>query len=122
VSAASTTRLPVIRPERVAAPVPAADDDDAAMRDRVLLRDLIGGPASFVQPRTTWSRHVSASRGPTVVVTALIVSRGDSNDEPGAPLRRLRLRVESDPARQLENSLQNDDCGGSEDELASASQ
>ncbi len=41
----------VVRAERVATAVPAPDDNDAAVRDRVLLDDLIRGPASVVQPR-----------------------------------------------------------------------
>ena len=40
----------VVRPERIAAPVLAAHDDDAPVGDRVLLDDLVRGPASVVEP------------------------------------------------------------------------
>lgn len=41
----------VVRPEGVAAPVFAAHHDDAPVCDRVLLGDLIRGPARVVKPR-----------------------------------------------------------------------
>lgn len=57
----------VVRSERVAAPVLAAHDDDAPIRDRVLLDDLIRGPAGVMKPRhhivTAGLRFEGAKRG-----------------------------------------------------------